>query len=69
MKLSTFNWIALIVLIVGGINLGLLGLINFDLISFVLGPFSFLARIVYMLVGAAAVYVAMMATNIMKISE
>ncbi|MGQ0526863.1 MAG: DUF378 domain-containing protein [Alphaproteobacteria bacterium] len=50
------NLIALILLLVGGINWGLVGLINLDLVAAIFGPGSGLARIVYILIGVASVY-------------
>jgi len=59
MNLKTFDWIALILVIVGGLNWALVGLLRFDLVAFIFGDMSMLSRIVYTLVGAAAVYVIM----------
>lgn len=50
------NVITLILLIVGGLNWGLVGLFNFDLVAALFGEMSTLSRIVYSLVGIAAVY-------------
>ena len=47
--------ISLALLIIGGLNWGLVGLLNFDLVAFIFGGGSLLARIVYTLVGVAAV--------------
>lgn len=55
-NLTTFDWIALTVLIVGGINWGLIGLFNIDLVGSLFGVMSTLTRITYALVGASAVY-------------
>lgn len=47
--------IALAVLIIGGVNWGLIGLLNFDLVAFIFGSAaSLLARAVYTLVGISA---------------
>jgi uncharacterized membrane protein YuzA (DUF378 family) len=48
--------IALILVIVGGLNWGLVGLFNFDLVATIFGMGSTLARIVYIVVGLSAVY-------------
>lgn len=48
--------IALVLLIIGGLNWGLVGVFNFDLIKTVLGDMSLLSRIVYTLVGLSAIY-------------
>ena len=55
-KLSVLDWLALVLLIVGGLNWGLVGLFNFDLVQVLFGHVPALAKIVYSLVGIAAVY-------------
>jgi uncharacterized membrane protein YuzA (DUF378 family) len=52
--MNSLNLITLILLIVGGLNWGLVGLLNFDLVAALLGSGSMLARIVYGLVGLSA---------------
>jgi uncharacterized membrane protein YuzA (DUF378 family) len=46
--------IALVLLIVGGINWGLVGLFGIDLVATLFGDMSGLSRVVYVLVGIAA---------------
>jgi len=48
---------ALILLVVGGLNWGLVGLLKFDLVATIFGEMSALARIVYVVVGLSAVIV------------
>ena len=48
--------IALILVIVGGLNWGLVGLFNFDLVATIFGARSTLARIIYVLVGLSALH-------------
>ena len=48
--------IALLLLIVGGINWGLIGLLKFDFISFLFGPMGLLSRTIYILVGLSAIW-------------
>ena len=43
-------------LAIGGLNWGLVGVFNFDLVAAIFGDMSILSRIVYTLVGIAAVY-------------
>ena len=50
------DWIALLLVIVGGLNWGLVGLFDFDLVAAIFGVGSALSRIVYILVGLAALY-------------
>ena len=47
--------ICIALLIVGGLNWGLVGILNFDLVAFIFGGGSLLARIVYTIIGVAAV--------------
>ncbi|NGM87998.1 DUF378 domain-containing protein [Parapusillimonas sp. SGNA-6] len=54
--LSVFDWIALAVLIVGGLNWGLVGALNLDAIGALLGTGTLPTRIVYMIVGVAALW-------------
>ena len=50
--------IALIILIIGGLNWGLVGFFNYDLVASIFGQMTMLTRIVYDLVGLSALYVA-----------
>ena len=50
------NTITLILLIVGGLNWGLVGLLNFDLVAAIFGEMSALSRVVYVLVGLSALW-------------
>jgi uncharacterized protein len=54
--LNAVDWIALVLVIVGGINWGLVGAFNFDLVAAIFGAMSTVTRIVYVLVGIAALY-------------
>ena len=56
MKPNALDWIAWILLIVGGLNWGLVGFFNFDLVVFLLGFSGLLVRVVYAIVGVAALY-------------
>jgi uncharacterized membrane protein YuzA (DUF378 family) len=53
---NALKWIALILVIIGGLNWGLVGFVKFDLVAAILGPMTAIARIVYALVGLSAVY-------------
>ena len=49
--------IALILAIIGGLNWGSIGLFRFDLVAFLFGGSdSLISRIIYILVGVAAVW-------------
>lgn len=58
-RLNALDWVAITLLVIGGLNWGLVGLFGFDLVATIFGgASSLLARIVYILVGLSAVYVA-----------
>jgi len=48
---------ALTIAIIGALNWGLIGLFNFNLVSFLFGDMSWLSRIVYILVGICGLYI------------
>jgi len=50
------NVIVMILLIIGGLNWGLVGLANFNLVDKIFGGLPVIARIIYILVGLAAIY-------------
>ncbi len=55
-KLNALDWIAMILIIVGGLNWALVGLFSFDLVATIFGDMSVISRTVYTLVGLAALY-------------
>jgi len=54
--MRVINTVTLVLLIVGGLNWGLVGLFGFDLVAALFGEMSALSRIVYTLVGASALW-------------
>ncbi|RKY09980.1 MAG: DUF378 domain-containing protein [Planctomycetota bacterium] len=56
LKLNKGGWMALIVLMVGGLNWGLIGLFDFNLVSFIFGDMTRMSRIIYSLIGLAMLY-------------
>jgi len=54
--MKPLNLITLILVIVGGLNWGLVGLLDLDLVAALFGAGSLLSRIVYILVGASALW-------------
>ncbi len=50
------NWIALIVLVVGGLNWGLVGIFNFNLVEWIFGGLNVGSIIVYVLVLLSAIW-------------
>ncbi len=59
MKFNWFDWVVMILIIVGGLNWGLIGFFNYDLVAGLFGAGDMEAivpRIVYAVVGLAALY-------------
>ncbi len=54
--MKAVNAVALLLIIIGGLNWGLVGAFEFNLVDALFGEGSVLARIVYILVGLAALY-------------
>jgi len=65
-KLSTVDWIVLILVIIGGLNWGLIGVFDYDLVASIFGDMSALSRIIYDLVGLSAVYLIFAVKGLMK---
>lgn len=55
-KRKVLDLIALILLIIGGINWGLFGLANLDLVELIFGSIPILAKLIYILVGLSGLY-------------
>ncbi|HBG27031.1 MAG: DUF378 domain-containing protein [Planctomycetes bacterium GWF2_41_51] len=53
---KTIDVIVWVLLIIGGLNWGLVGLFEFNLVAALFGEMSILSRIIYVLVGFAALY-------------
>ena len=55
-KMNTLDWIAYVLVIIGGLNWGLVGLFGLDLVELIFGAIPVLQNIVYILVGLSALY-------------
>lgn len=64
-KLGTVEWLALVLVVIGGLNWGLVGAFNFNLVSAIFGA-SVLANIIYVLVGLSAIYVLSIASTLSR---
>ena len=60
---------ALALIVIGGLNWGLVGLFDFDLIATVFGEMSMLSRVVYILVGFSAIYAAVRSPHFAHLRE
>lgn len=56
MKINALDYVAGILVVVGGLNWGLVGALNFSLVAALFGTDSMLTKGVYILVGLAALY-------------
>lgn len=63
-RLSAVDWIAMTLAIIGGINWGLVGLFSFDLVAAIFGEMSTITRLIYTLVGLAAVWLIFTCTKL-----
>jgi len=53
---NALDWVAMVLMIVGGLNWGLIGMFDFNLVAALFGSQTPLSRIVYVLVGLSALY-------------
>lgn len=60
MKMGTLDYIAFILVVIGGLNWGLIGFLNYDIVAAIFGSMSTVSRIVYDLVGLSALYMIFM---------
>lgn len=58
--MKTLNVIALALLVIGGLNWGLVGLLDFNLVSALFGIDSIVSNAIYVIVGLSAIYCAAM---------
>lgn len=54
--MRTLNALVLTLVIIGGLNWGLVGLFGFNLVDTLFGSTSWFTRLIYILVGVSAVY-------------
>lgn len=54
--LTAVDWVAMVLLIVGGLNWGMVGLTGMDVVATLLGEGTMASRAVYLLVGLSALY-------------
>ncbi|MDD3774068.1 MAG: DUF378 domain-containing protein [Patescibacteria group bacterium] len=57
MKMSALDWIAWVLVIIGGLNWGLVGIFKWDLVAAIFGGAeAVVSRVIYTLVGLSALY-------------
>jgi uncharacterized membrane protein YuzA (DUF378 family) len=57
--MKALHMVAFALLLVGGLNWGLVGLFKYNLVEMIFGMDSALTMLVYVLVGASAVYIGL----------
>ena len=55
-KSCIIDMIAWILMIIGGLNWGLVGFFNFNLVDYLFGNMPMVARVIYAVVGIASIY-------------
>jgi len=56
MAKNWLDWVAIVLAIIGAVNWGLVGAVNFNVVNLILGSISWLERTVYVIVGLAGLY-------------
>ncbi len=54
--MGTVKWIAALLIVIGAINWGLVGLLDFNLVTAIFQDGSLLTKIIYDLVGLSGIY-------------
>jgi len=66
-KMNAVDWVAFVLVIVGALNWGLVGFFQYDLVANIFGgPAAIISRIVYALVGLAALWMIASAAMMKK---
>lgn len=55
-RLNAVDWVAMVLMIVGGLNWGMVGMFDFNLVAALFGSQTPLSRLVYVVVGLASLY-------------
>ena len=64
--MKTLDVVAAVLLVIGGLNWGLVGAARFDLVATLFGNMTVLSQIVYVVVGMAAIYQALQWKSIQR---
>jgi len=54
--MKVLNGIVLALIVIGAINWGLIGLFNFNLVTYIFGSMEMISRLVFILVGVAGLW-------------
>ena len=64
MRLNVIDWIALVLVIIGALNWGLVGLFGFNLVAAIFGGVPVLESLIYIVVGLAGLWTIYLATRL-----
>jgi len=64
--MKTLDVVAAVLLVIGGLNWGLVGAAQFDLVATLFGSMSAMSKVVYAMVGFAAIYQALQWKSIQR---
>ncbi len=64
--LSSFDWVALILTLVGGLNWGLIGFFGYNLVGSFLGGIAGAETVVYGLVGLSSLYLVLISKSLSR---
>ncbi len=62
-KKNILDWIAFVLVIVGGLNWGLVGILQWDLVAKIFGTIPMVQKVIYILVGLSALYMIYLETK------
>jgi len=62
--MSGLAWAAIVLVVIGALNWALVGLFEWNLVAAIFGRLTVLARIVYVLVGVAGLYLIYLSTRL-----
>lgn len=65
-SLTVIDWVALVLVIIGGLNWGLVGLFQFNLVDRIFSFAPIIVNIIYILVGIASIYLVIIAAKLQK---
>lgn len=65
-KKKAIDWIALAFTVIGGLNWGLVGFLQMDLVAMVFGDMMYVSKAIYILVGISAAYIGITAFRCSK---
>ena len=68
-RLRGLDFMALILVVIGGLNWGLVGIFDWNLVQAIFGDGTILSRIIYILVGVSAVYAAVRSPHLAHLTK